>query len=654
MRRSPRRRTSTVCRAIVERIACLSLLLGGLLAPVRADDSQPGADPPVDHPILVVAAASIDRLLERATTLLEVSGRDASPAAIQKMFSVAQLVPQNDGESLFSMKGIDTTKPIGALVFFGFSAAQPKPDQQPDESSDDAEATPEEEPSDGFDFIEQAFDSIDMNRAVAAIPMKNFDELIASLELTPIGGEPYAYKDSSGNKVGVRRSGNYLLVSSDPDLVAHTSDPRSILRSVLGKQDVAVSFQTKGLPVGLRMLGAEGIKSVYAATLQQRDDEPAHEYKLRRALGDLQLELLDLVVSHIDEVNFGARLDPDNREFVIEFDLAGKPDGKLAKFAVEWTPKRSPFAGLWQDDGSMSLGLSLAFPDRHAKPIATALRDQVQRLSGENGGELGPWGPFLSIASVGTKLIETGQLDVLLTSVGAGESSSAVLGIKVPGGPQFPEQFQKLLELLQELEWGDSKSWGIAADAVNGLPVHRVPWGVFDTLFGASVNGAGLSDSGFSIVATPDAIWLATTGKENPTIVPDLLKLVVEQSSSKPSRSAASATRKVSLFRMTLHTREIKIGESESSPLNKNGDQPVEVKFDNPKVLQAQLEQAEKAKRELEIIQAFFREKGDGIHAELRPTSTGLKLTVQLEEALVATFGRAMGFAVDEELNDDE
>ena len=51
MRRSSLRRTSPVCRAIVQRIACLSLLLGGLIAPVRGADSQPRVDAAVDHPI---------------------------------------------------------------------------------------------------------------------------------------------------------------------------------------------------------------------------------------------------------------------------------------------------------------------------------------------------------------------------------------------------------------------------------------------------------------------------------------------------------------------------------------------------------------------------------------------------------------------------
>ena len=649
----------------VQWVACLSLWLGGIQTLASADDSAPVVE---DHPILVVTAASIDRLLERTTTLLEMAGRDASPEMIRKIRAII------DPASSSTMKGIDTTKPIGLLAYFSLNLSpdQPKPDQPPaaptkakpdspkakasekgvesrKKSAANDEVPCEEEAPDEPTRNEQVFDSMDilsgmvdvansmgLDRAVIAIPIKDFDELIASLELTPVTGEPHAYTDSSGNTTGVRRSGDYLLFGSDPDLVAHTGDPRSLLRSVLGKQDVAVSFQTKGLPVGLRMLGAAGLKSVYAATLQQRDDEPAHEYKLRRALGDLQLELLDLAVSHIDEVNLVARLDPGKREFVVEFDLAGKPDGKLAKFATEWTPKRSPFAGLWQEDGTMSLGLSLAFPDHHAKPIAAALRERVKLFGVENGGELGPYGPLVAILNVGTKLIETGQLDLLMTSVGSGENGKAILGIKVPGGPQFPEQFQKHLELLQTLDWSDSKVWSIAADAVNGLPVHRLTWGMMDTLFGFGISGLDQSP-GFSIVATPDAIWLASTGKDNPEIIPDLLKLAVEHVASKPARGAASTTRKVSPLRMTFHTREIKFGESTPEQPEKETD---------PKVRQAKLEEAEKAKREYEIIQAFFQEKGDAIHVELRPTGTGLKLTLQLEEALVASFGRVLTFYV--------
>ena len=709
MRCSSLHKSSSFRRTFVQHIACLSLLLGGLIAPVRAADSQPRADATVDHPILVVAAASIDRLLERTATLMESAGRDASPEAIRKLRAII------DPMSASTMKGIDTTKPIGLLTFFtlnvglhqpnaGESSAVPAKSKQdssaeilskkkaasdaamkkksateatkkkiaeddspcddaPDKSdSDKPEPT---EPGVGIDSEGNSLDmlggimdeanQIGLDRAVVAIPMKNFDELIASLGLTRVEGEPFAYDDESGNTLGVRRSGDYLLIGSDPDLVAHTADPRSLLRSVLGKQDVAVSFQTKGLPVGLRMLGAEGIKSVYAAMLQQRDDEPAHEYKLRRALGDLQLELLDLAVSQIDEVNLGLRLDPNKREFVIEFDLAGPPDGKLAKFAAEWTPKRSPFAGLWQEDGTMSLGLSLAIPERHAKPIAAALRERVKQFGLEDGEELGPYGPLVGILNVGTKLIESGQLDLLMTSTGSGENGSAILGIKVPGGPKFPEQFQKYLELWQLLEWSDSKSWSLAVDAVNGYPVHRLTWGMMDTLFGFGISGFDQSP-GFSIAATPDALWLASTGKDNPEIVPDLLKLAVEHVTSKPARAAASTTRKISPLRMTFHTREIKIGESTSEQPDNEADPKVrQVKGEAAeKVRRVELQRAEKQKREWEIIQTFFQEKGDAIHAELRPTSTGLKLTVQLEEALVATFGRAMGFAVDAELNDDE
>ena len=388
----------------------------------------------------------------------------------------------------------------------------------------------------------------------------------------------------------------------------------------------------------LRTFGAEAFKLAYAATLQQQDDEPKSAYELRRATGNLLAELLDLALSHVDAENLGLRIDPEQKQLVTELDIVGAENGKLAKFAKEWTPQSSPFAGLWQDDGQMSLGLSLAFPERHAQPIANALRSYVRQIDGLDGVALDLFDPLIH---VGTKLFETGQLDVLFTSTGSDDNSSAILGIRVPGGPQFPEQFQRMLEHVATLKWNNANLFGIAVDSVNGLPVHRLSNDVFKKLFAWTVSDKDQSNNGLSLVATPDAIWLATTGKENRAVVPDLLKLAVEHASSKSPRPAGTASGKVSPFRMTLHTRAVNpsVVEVDAVAEEKQGIRQVKGEAAE-KVRQAQLEQAEREKKEQERVHAIFQEKGDAIHIELRPSATGLKLTVQWEEAFLAVYGR--------------
>ena len=637
----------------VQWVACLSLWLGGIQTLASADDSAPVVE---DHPILVVTAASIDRLLDRGALLSELAGGSLTKEAL------ATATFSKDGDLL--LKGIDLTKPAGVMVFFSLDAVLNRKPAEGDAADDEKEQAKEDasraedaaEPDqskrqvqagvavsseDGvdvfFNVFEQALGGLAMERGVAFIPVANFDELLEAWKLTPIPDKAGLYQQAEGAAIVARRIGNYLLIGADADLVAHCPDPRSIVRPLLGKHDLVVSFQTKGLPVGLRTFGAEAFKLAYAATLQQQDDEPKSAYELRRATGNLLAELLDLALSHIDAVNLGLRIDPEQKQLVTELDVVGAENGKLAKFAKEWTPKRSPFAGLWQDDGQMSLGLSLAFPERHARPIANALRVYVRQIDGLDEAALDLFGPLIH---VGAKLIETGQLDVLFTSTGSDDNSSAILGIRVPGGPQFPEQFQRMLEHVASLKWNDADLFGIAVDSVNGLPVHRLSNGVLKELFDWTVADKDQSDGGLSLVATSDAIWLATTGKENRAVVPDLLKLAVEHASSKSPRPAGTASGKVSPFRMTIHTRAVKSSGVEVDAVAEEEQAIRQVKGEaGKKVRQAQLEQAEREKQEQERVYAIFQDRGDAIHVELRPSATGLKLTIQFEEAFLAVYG---------------
>ena len=175
-----------------------------------------------------------------------------------------------------------------------------------------------------------------------------------------------------------------------------------------------------------------------------------------------------------------------------------------------------------------------------------------------------------------------------------------------------------------------------------------------DTKRGEGVLGAPAGKLA-KIVASPDAIWLATTGKDNRAVVPDPLKLAVEHDSLKPARTAGAASRKVSPFRLTLHTREMIVSGVEVNAVAHEEQNVRPAKGEAAeKVRQAKLEQEEKAQREQQIIQTIFQEKGDAIHAELRPTATGFKLTVQLEEAFLAMFGRMMASELDDSPEENE
>ena len=620
----------------LQSIACLSLWLGGIQSLAIADDSAVVIE---DHPIVVVTAASIDRLLDRGVMLSDLAGASLTKEGL------AAAAFSKDGDSL--LKGVDLTKPAGVMVFFSLDAVlNPKPaeqgaDDEETEQVKEEDGKEDDQPTrkvqagvavsseDGADLFfsgfAQAFDSIDMERGVAFIPVANFDELLEVWKLTPVPDVPGLYQKTAGEAFVARRVGNYLLIGKDADLVAHCPDPRSVVRPVLGKHDLVVSFQTKGLPVGLRTLGGEAIKLAYAATLQQQDNEPKSAYELRRVAGELVAELLDLALSHIDAVNLGVRVDPDQKQFVAEFDVVGAESGKLAKFAKEWTPKRSHFSGLWQEEGPMSLGLSLAIPDRHSKAITTAMSRYVQQANETDKVTLDEFAPLVKVAM---KLLESGQLDLLYTTAGTTTEGSSILGIKILGDSKFPEQFQQMLEQSASLK-NRSASFATAVEAVNGYPVHTAPSDIYSKLFGIGVGQSDQSNGRFSLTATPDAIWLAASTGATQPIVSDLLRFAVEQTSSKQAKPAGSQTRNIAPLRITFHSSLSSSGTSGTVDPNET----------NPKVRQAQLEQAAREKQEQEVVSAIFQEKGDAVRFELRPSATGLQLTIRLEEAYLALYG---------------
>lgn len=626
----------------LQSIACLSLWLGGIQSLAIADDSAAVVE---DHPIVVVTAASIDRLLERGALLSELAG-----GSLTKESLAAATV--QDGQSL--LKGVDRTKPAGVMLFFSLDAVMRSGDspikkaktsnkdageeplgdkRNPPRVEGQAEAADESESDDnassfGFD---QALNGFDAERMVTFVPFTNFDEVLEALKLTPVSEASGTYTTPAfdffghGNSIAIRRIGSYMLIGKDVDLLAHCPDPRSLVRPLLGNHDLVVSFQAKGLPAGLRTLGAQAVKFGYAATVQQRDGEPKAEYELRRAAGDLVAELLDLALSHIDAVNCGLRIDPKQKQLVVEFDVAGAENGKLAKFAKEWTPKRSHFSGLWQEEGPISLGLSLAIPDRHSKAITTAMRSYVQQANVIEKHWLDEFAPLVKVT---TKLIESGQLELLLTTVGTNDDGSAILGIKLPSGPKFPEQFQQMLEQSKFLkEWG--AVFATEVDAVNGYPVHTAPYTILNKLFSITIGESDKQQGSYALTATPDAIWLAWSNGPNRQTVPDLLRLAVEQPSSKPVKSAGSNASNIAPLRITFHSSIASSGTSGTVDPNET----------NPKVRQAQLEQAAREKQEQEVVSAIFQEKGDAVRFELRPSATGLQLTIRLEEAYLALYG---------------
>ncbi len=583
-----------------------NFVVGSVLLREAIANEDLGAAP--DHPLVVAAVASVDRLLDRTVDVMRTHGAATTRDTIVSRIKLYGLLLGLNVETPW----FDPTKPVGILLFYDAEMFAPS-EAAPAEKPAEGEAASASAPSGLFGAMSEA--GLSSKRFVVFLPVKDYQQMLALGKLTPVAGKANCFRDDKGAEQFLRRFGHYVVIGLDADTVDHCPDPRELVRNVLGKNDVAVSLQSKGLPPLLRSLGAEGIKSVYDAGLQRRDDEQERDYLLRRALGDIARELLDLAMTQVDEATFGIRMDADVRS-IIELEVNGTAEGKLAKFAAEMTPKKSAFEPLWNADYDQSLGISLALPQRHAKPLAAAIRNYVATAS--EAADLGTLmlnGPLINS---GCRMLETNQFELLCTGEREGDANVLLYGVKIPTNRDLPQQFETWFRGLTA-----DNALGVTTTTLEGMPLYHIQTIPFlGDAFGAILSeAAGGGDWGKAetpshswLMATQDAIWFCSRAGLDDDTIPTLLHRAID---TKTLASPNDKNRRTfAPFRMSVHTGHWK------------GVSADHYKEQAPRLADAEIERivAQQEKR-----QKLYEMHSDGISVELLPTARGLKLTMAFD-----------------------
>lgn len=618
--------------------AAFLLIASTCLSSTFAADDAPEFEAP-DHPLIVLVGASLDRVLDRAVEVMHVAGMETTRAEVAKLVQ-----SEGDADSFANTeKWFDFTRPVGLMFFFRLESVVEVPQAEPigvDKNVTESNAA-EKKGREEIQLPQQAvrtevpgifelanmFDDVDLSHVVVFLPVKDYPQFLALNKLAPVPDKPFCFQDDKGSQSYLRRSGDYVLGATMPGLVENCPDPRGLARTVLGKNDAAVSLQLKGLPPLLRTLGAEGIKAAYDASLQQRDAEPEREYQLRRVTGDLIRELLDLTVSHTDQITLGVRFDPQSSQTIFDLDFDGEKGGELAKVAAEMTPRRLPFAGLGNAESGASLEIALPLPERHSKPIAAAIRNYVATAIEPEASLLKTYSPLIES---GCKILDSRQLDIVMTD-SDGTGRTAVIGIAAPSGARFPQQFQQFLESRKDLQVT------LAVDDYHGVPVHRLEKAGGVTLLGLFSDGmleapssAGSGD--YWIVATPQAIWISAAPTRSEGRMPETLKSAMETFGRRPANPQKSPRGNQS-FRMVLHTRHWLDGELAEPQPNIEEDEQQRVR---------RQEQLEKGRQQREELVSLYQDKSDAVSAGLTSTPTGWRFSIQLDEVYLPLLYRSL------------
>ncbi len=663
-----------------------------------------------DHPFAVVALASIDRLRARATSLGEVLGE---PLLGEKSLAM-MLGGDETTEKILNSPGIDTTRPIGIMSYPEWFNGGLTKDANEDEvqggdtKTNAAESSPElnaiiELFSDPLAFLGEGV--LENSTVALCIPAKDREQLLATISevssetFLPIAGHPGWFEAEKDKDSKVGFVGRYLLILIQTGKLKqwdrHYPDFEKLAKGSLGQHGFAYSLHRRGLPKIMREEMADTLKLAYAAGFQRHDDEAESDFKSRTMFSTLTTDLLDLALSQIEEFRITGHVDSRTHQVLVDTELIGPKEGKLAKFASNLKGKNGLFGNVSTDNAVYAANVSLPLHPQRWKPVADALRHVDKKAM-----FLTPW--LLDFARTLAKTIDAGQLELHASYAADG---TGLLALRVAGNTAFPEQVQAMLEAIAKPN-DDALFRGavkIAADSLEGWPVHRVRASMFDFLTVGSVGWSDLTTGTARpvmkatytvtkadgktetletsvqvpapegtpqnyvwVVATPSGLWLALSSPDKPEL-PEWCKAAIVASLAKPT-ATTTANRSNAPVRVLLRglgasppTRDSSsntpddakvtpaaAAQAQPAPLPPNGAKKQQPLTAEQLAAQAVAHERARLQKEQEHERGdLLRDGSNAVRAELRSTETGLRVRTTFDDAYFHWFATYIKHSLD-------
>lgn len=550
-------------------LTIIVLMVRGLAGTSQAQDDAEPEEPPAPVPFAVINAASVDRLLEDAQYVAEVSER---PDLIDWL---------NEGLSVISdLDGVDRTRPFGALFYLD-SGLPPIP------------------------FPVMYVPVTDERRLLDTLSIRDTKwkkSGTADSRYEMIDAPHMKLRFADGYAFLVRR-GEWVL---DEDL----PDPVTFCEHLTNRYDIAASLRLGAIPEGIRQVFLGFLRSSTQTELQQRDDEPPAAYRIRRANGTGMLEFLEQLLTEGDEIRIGWDASREQRTGVFEIVLNAQPDSDYAKHLKNFAGTQTMFHSLASDQQPLTIVGSWKLDDREQKSYqeyVLAARETIeQQLTEQEQPTESLTGMYDSL----TATIENGQIDVCLQFV-APEPEKFVIrgGVKLTGERTFGASLSQFLTQIQSNP--DIGQIDVNYAEHQGITIHRLGKRDEGTDEGEQRLFGGRPSL---LVGTgSQALWFAI-GTD--VALPSMKQAIdlVQQSAGQPPVTASGAAPIQLISRMN--------GWLQIPPRNR-GD-------DGPRPFRLMAEEA-------------FAGDDDSLRIEVRPTETGVRGRIQLDEGFLRLLGMAIG-----------
>jgi hypothetical protein len=521
--------------------------------------------------------------------VINIAGIDRLLADAQYVFEAAERPELMDwlheGLGLIGdLEGVDRTKPLGALIYL------------------DAGLPPIPFP-------------------VMYVPVNNERQFLDTLSLRGMqwkksGTSDNRYETVGGPNMKLMFSDGYAFMVRRGDWIFDEDlpDPVTFNEPLTTRYDIAASLRIGAIPVGIRTVFLGFLRTSTETELQQRDNEPLAAYRIRRANGISMLEALEQLLTEGDEIRVGWDAAREHRTGVLEIVFNAQPDSDYAKHLKSFGGATTTFHALANDSQPLTLIGSWKLDKREQKAYGEYLlsaRETLEQQLAEQGQ------PTTAIAGLYDSLaatVEAGQIDLCL-QFAAPEPDKFVIrgGIKLVGARTFGASLAEFLRQIQSNP--DVGQIDVNYDSHQGVMIHRFSdkdEGTDDgeqRLFGGDPN--------LYIGVGTQAAWFAI-GADNALPQLKLAIDLVRASAALPPPGTAGTAPIQFVSRMNAWLKLPSEEEEDGGPST------------------------------FRILSSdAFEGDDDALRADVRPTESGLRIRIQLDEGYLRLLGLALGRSYD-------
>ena len=461
--------------------AAVALLLPALQAPAQDASSKP---------MLVISISSVQELADDAAYLIQLA---EIPGGLDQQIPIML--------GAFG-QGLDTTKPIGAVV-------QAK--------------------GIGVEMI-------------GFIPVTNFDVALALLEQTlgpaqDAGGGVYTIQTPLA-PVFLKHSGNYAYIAQAKEQLANLpANPVKLLGGLEKQYDFAIQGNLQAVPELYLNLIETQLKTGIELGLQPLPCETDEQYETRRQITQNQMDEMLRMIDEIDSMTIGISIDRPAKNVHLDVAVVAIEGTKLAEESAELGDMETLFSGFLPEDAAITMNVSSKFAESDIATFEVMLgqveTEALTTLDNDTGLDSVQRAALKKALTDGMAVLSDtikGEKVDLAASVSFNDSKMLAIGaIQVVGGKKLDTALQEVLKLAAE-EPG-APAIKLNADIHKGVIFHSLsmplpPDPTFTTVFGPALDVViGVGNEGVyfgagqgSLAAVKSAIDNSTEGKIVPSM----------------------------------------------------------------------------------------------------------------------------------------